>query len=475
MASTTTQLIAGTTLQVVLAAINKQMAADAWAADYAARGEKVKLARQYVDGDQDAKLTKERTEQLNLPIGTKSAFTANYCDTVIQTMVDRIDLEKMQADNDKASAWAEGVMLDNDFESLQLDLHEACIRDGDAYLMVMPVNGKPVLLFEPAWDGTSGMLVYYSRKGGMKAIEVAIKVWSEREILRANAYFADRIEKYSSAGGKGLTLMEDPTPWLDRFGMPLGVPVVHFPNRSRAEEEFGLSELENVTPLQDALNRTIHSMIISGEYTAYKQFYTIGLPAPDKTAPGRWHEWLSKNAEGKTQLGIEATRKTEVGTLGEGTMAPFIDQCKFLIQQIGFVTRTPSPEMMAGDNSSGESLKQREIGLLGKVKRFETKISSSWRRVMDLAWKVQATFTTDEQPPEYQRFTPQWGAAELRNDADLIANAKAVRDDVPRLEYLRMIAAVWGWDEDKIKKLADQVQQESDQRAMTLGSQMPTF
>lgn len=474
MASTTSTL-QSTTLQVVLAAVKAQMASDAWSEDYTMRGRKVAQARQYVDGDHDAKLTKERLEQLNLPMGTKSAFTANYCDTVIQTMVDRIRLEKMQADNNAAAAWAEAVLLDNDIEALQLDLHEACVRDGDAYLMVMPVNGNPILTFEPAWDGTSGMLIYYTRKGGIKKIDVAIKVWSEREVLRANAYWDDRIEKYSNAAGKGLILMEDPTPWLDRDGLPLGVPVVHFPNRARAEEDFGLSELENVIPLQDALNRTIHSMVISSEYTAYKQFYTIGLPAPDKTAPGRWHQWTVKNQQGTDQLGIDNSRFVEVGTLGEGTMAPFIDQCKFLIQQIGFVTRTPSPEMMAGDNSSGESLKQREIGLLGKVKRFETKVSSAWRRVMDLAWKVQATFTTEEQPPTYQRFTPQWAAAELRNDGDLIANAKAVRDDVPRIEYLRMIASVWGWDEDKIKRLDDQVQRESDQRAMTLGSQMPTF
>jgi len=461
-----------TTLQLALGLLSKQIAVDAWTADYSDRGTKVKQYRDYVDGDQDAKLTKNRLEQLNLPIGTKSAFQANYCDKVVQTFINRIVLEKITSDNDTANKWVDMVWDDNSLDELQIEVHEAAIRDGDTYVMVSTVDGKPVISHEPAWDGSSGMMVFYLNAGGRKTVTAAIKVWTEMDVLRVNIYYSDRIEKFSNAGGNGLKLLET-LPWLDRNRAPLGVPVVHFRNRAKTHEDFGLSELENIIPLQDALNRTIHSMVMAGEFTAFQMYYTIGLPAPNKIQPGSIWEYTQKTPDGRDQLGLDPSRKTELGTFPQGDLAPFINECMFFIEQIGFISNMPSKEMMASSAASGDALKERESELLGKVRRFETSAGSRWRKVFDLAWSLQNTF--GEIPPMYTRLYPDWQAAEMRNDAELVSIAKSIRDDIPRDEFLRLVGVVWGWDDAKIKSIIQAKAAEENQLLAAFQGQLPEF
>lgn len=451
---------------MTLKALNKEIARQAAAADFVERGRKVEQFRRYVEGDHDAKLSKEKLEQLNLPLNVKSAFTTNYCDTVIQTMVDRIALERFDADNARASDWAMQLLEDNDFEQLQDDLHESVLRDADGYLMVSfdPVTRSVQLTVEPAWDGASGTMAFYSGANGRRSMTAAVKIWAELDATRVNVYYPDRVEKFTNEGGRWREY-EPPARWVTRQGTAIGIPIIHFTNRKRAGTEYGLSELENVIPLQDALNRTVHSMVMSAEHTAFKIRYTIGAPAPDKFAPGTWLAF--------GENGLRPDQRLEIGTLEQGEITPFIEQAKFFIHQIGATSRTPLPELMGSDDSSGEALKQREIGLLGKVRRFEKQATSEWRNVLNLAWWVQATY--GEQPPKFQRITPRWTDPEIRNANEVITNAKLVRDDISRGEFLRLVSTYFGWDEKRIEKILQDVEAEIQQRIAALGSQLPDF
>ena len=53
------------------------------------------------------------------------------------------------------------------------------------------------------------------------------------------------------------------------------VPVVPFPNLG--EGSFGMSELRDVVPLQDALNKTLLDMLVGSESQALPQRYALGL------------------------------------------------------------------------------------------------------------------------------------------------------------------------------------------------------
>ena len=88
-----------------------------------------------------------------------------------------------------------------------------------------------------------------------------------------------------------------------------------------------------------------------------------------------------------------------------------------------------------------------------------------------MAWTIQVTYGI--QPPTYQEFTAKWGAAEIRNNTEVIANANAIRDFIPRMEYYRILAPVFGWTEAKVQELADMAQTEELARLAKLG--VPTY
>lgn len=130
---------------------------------------------------------------------------------------------------------------------------------------------------------------------------------------------------------------------------------------------------------------------------------------------------------------------------------PFIEEANFVIEQIGSVTMTPIPSAMGTSASSGEALKQREVGLIGKVKRAQTRFGNGWEDVTKLSARLQDAY--GKTAPESKLWRTKWQDASPRNDKDVIANAMAVRDVVGDAEVLRLIAPVYNYDEKKIRDL----------------------
>lgn len=158
----------------------------------------------------------------------------------------------------------------------------------------------------------------------------------------------------------------------------------------------------------------------------------------------------------------------------QGEIVPFIQQAQWLTSEIGKITRTPAPEFMGSDTASGEALKQREIGLLGKVKRFQVKAGNSWEDWIKLTHRVQLAFGT-EKPPTYTRLYARWADAELRNDKQTVENVLLVADRIGEQETLRQLATVFKWDETKIKQIMAEKQQDKQGAITTALANMPTF
>lgn len=418
-----------------------------WVADVTAWGELVALYREYAEGNHRAKLTQEMREMLRISDGRNDQFTLNYCDMVVQTMADRLRVASVDGDNDAATRWAADVLAFNRMDGLQMDIHDAAIRDGVTYAMVAYDNDAqmPVIVHEPAWDGEVGMIAVYDR--AYKNIVAAVKVWQEVDHRRANIYFADRVERYSEFEGQLQQIDEQAVAWVDLNGGAVGVPVVAFMNRAKSRMTTGISELASVIPMQDALNRTLVSMVMTSELTAFQLRIALGFPPPRKVTPGMWIVI--------GEQGLDNTQQVDARVMEQGQLVPFLNQAQFLIDQISMVSRTPLPTQMGGDNASGEAIKQREIGLLGKVERFKIKGGNAWEDVLALAARVQQAFGR-AQPPVTTRWYAKWEQSEIRNDAEVVANAIAVREIVGDAEVLRLIAPVFDYDEVKIAALLEE-------------------
>lgn len=440
------------------------------------RAVKVETYRKFADGDHPVNLNAAMRNMLRLQ-SADSALTMNLCDSIVQYMADRLIVTSINADSDAGKEWSQNVLNVNRFDGLQMDVTEAALRDGDTFVSVAFDNATqtPMFYHESAYDGTDGVIAIYDRT--RRNLQLVVKVWQEdgdETKTRVNLYFPDRIEKYiGGEGGNFAKYQPDedttwPVKWVGSDGKPLGVPFVHFRNRARGNSTHGLSELTNMIPLQESLNRTLISMIMTAELTGFPIRVARGFNPPADLSPGVFITISKDQPLSKDEI-------ADVDVLAQGQITPFLEMAEFLVQKMGTISRTPSPEFMGGDTASGEALKQREIGLLGKVKKFQVKGGNSWEDVLLMAVKVANAFAKTNRPPTIQRFNCKWANAEIRNDVNIVKNIKEMLPVMGEKQALIELKPVFGWDDATVDTIQKQKDEESTARLNRAGGILPAF
>jgi len=420
-----------------------------WVTEVTERGGFVNLWRKYERGEHRAEMTTEMRQMLRIsdsPVGRQ--FNANYCGMVIQSMADRLTVLGVEGDNDAATAWSAALLADNRFDGLQMDAIAASLRDGITFVMVGWDNDaqRVTLTHELAWDGTTGVIPIYDRAN--KTLIAAFKIWYEGadDARRVNLYYADHVEKYVMGVDGGMTaIVESSFLWIDTNGNALGVPLIPLANRARTASPLGTSEIDMAVGLQDAINRTLASMVITGELTGFPVRYAIGFVPPAGLAPGSW-----VTVAGGTAISNE--QRVELGVMEQGSLVPFIAQAEFLIDQIGEVTRTPLFRNGASSAASGESLKQREVKLVAKARQYQVRAGNAFEDMIAMAARVGAAFGSTI-PPVSGRWSCKWADAEMRNDSEVVANVVATRELIGDEQALRELAKVFKWDAPEVARI----------------------
>lgn len=441
-----------------------------WIEEQERLGRKAALFRAYALGDHRANLTPEMKRSLRIGDTTLSEMNDNYCGTVIETMLDRIMLRTVEADTEGASAWIVEVMRANRMDALQVDVHHAALRDGNAFLLVDTVEerGRKRVRFtlEPAFDGYAGMCVLYGAIND-RAPMLAVKLWTATtkeyaDTLRMNLYWPNRIERFEEVDGESIRQLST-EPWVDAAGEPLGVPVVHFRNKTTGYSPYGNSEIESVIPLQDALNRTMYSMIATAENTAFPIRALIGDRAPEALTPGMMLSFYAKGADNTvvapTDEQLNWLKSIRLEQFAQGELVPYLEQASWLKSEIFAVSNTPSEDIRS--NVSGESLKQREVKLLGKIKRFEAHAGNAWEDALLLAHRVQMAYG-DEAPPAFEELNAKWQDAQLRNNAQVIENSLKLFQGglIDQRTALKEISHIFGWTDREVTAILTATERE---------------
>lgn len=458
-----------------------QIATDAAITDYATRGAQVALYREYDAGSHANQLSQEMREVLRIGERDDYTFSANYMPVVINTLASRVTVASITADTEAATEWAQEVLDLNLFDRLQDVLHRATIRDGDSFLIVWwdDQAQRVRLTHEPAFDGTSGVIpIYYSDADTQP--RAVIKIWQEllskdgklTARLRVNVFTEGMIRRYASALGN-LSSVEPfeeadypfEQAWVDRQGNPLPIPFVHFKNRPSGQ--YGISEINNAIVLQDALNRTLSSLLLAAEKQGFPNRVAFGFEPPAELAVGGWI------AVGAGSLSKDQEARIE--TLPAGDLSQMLAAADFWISKIAATTSTPVPEMFGADNLSGEAFRQREASLLNKALSFQRHTGAAWEAALDLVWLVQDAYGT--RPPDYTRFATRWHPSDLRSEEKTVNNAIAVMSTgaISRAEFLRMLAPVYGWDEARIEQIIRESEQDAMSAAAASTSAVPDF
>lgn len=430
--------------------------------------------REYYVGEHSTQLTDRQRRYLQLKVGEE--FRANYCPIVVDALAERLHItgfDTGEGNDQDEIFW--GWWKDNRMGHQQGIIHLSAVRDGDAYLMVSwdDEEGQPKFTFEPGWDGAEGVKCHYSQdKRG--DILFASKRWKDDDSRdRLNLYFPDRIEKYvrnegDAGGGEGWAEYQDegeawPIPWLGTDGLALGIPVIHFKNKDQGYN-YGISELADIVPLQNALNKAIIDLVAAADTTAFRIFWMKGDdPSDIEITPGGWI--FSEKPPDSVDLGYFP---------GED-LSRLIEFKDAFVMEVARVSRTPiSYFQVSGHRPAEGTLKQEEMGLVAKARKRQVGMGNAWEDVMAVSrrlWNVYGDTESGEGHgvlDEEQDIETIWQDAQTRNEQAKMEELKLKR------EALRIpLETLWleaGYSPEQIVEMqeTDEYKAGEAQRAMLM-------
>ncbi len=412
------------------------------------------LYREYYEGLHETQLSDRLRAFMELK--TTTEFNLNLCPIVVDALAERLKVTGFEAGDQGETLWQ--WWRDNRMDSQQGVVHTGAVRDGDFFEMVEWDNeaGRPSFSFEMACSHGAGVKVHYSQEKRNK-IEYASKRWKVDKAKRLNLYFEDHIEKYISGesgfegnwqpytGDTGVIVLPGVfgacgwhwwTSTQGQGGEPLGVPVVHFKNKDQGYDR-GQSELANVIPLQNALNKAVIDLLGSADTSGFPIYAGTGDKwAAVKVSPGR--VVYSEKPDAK------------FGRIEAADLGPMIAVKDSFSMDIARVSRTPISYFQTSSQLPAEgSEQQREVGLIAKGEKCSTDFGNAWEDLMTIARRLHNAFGTGKLD-EKQRIEAQWKPLQKRNELDLL-NALTLKKQLGVSD-----AIIWGemgYDAEQITKM----------------------
>jgi hypothetical protein len=406
--------------------------------------------RNYYDGEHLYQLTDRMKEFLELDPNVK--FDLNYLPLAVDVLAERLVVLGFSGDEEIGGL--EGILAEwwkkNDMDAGQDDVHHSGLKDGDTYVIVGWDNEKKIPTFshETAYDGDYGVGVRYHNDGSKK-IRLAFKRWyveTGEPTQRMNIYTSDLIYKFvTTSGGWDIYKEEEgeewPLPWVDKRGEPLGVPVIHFKTKG-AGDQFGKSELHDLIPAQDALNKMVLDEIAGADIEGFGLITLSGGRPPDDMDLGPRKILYAPD-------GIW-------GSLAAGDLVALSDMVHNYIVRIAQLSRTPLQYFQSTKQIASEDTQRAyDTGIVSKADNISKHYGKSWTEAMRVGLRLDNTFGsggwTDEQ---IQDIKTVWGTFER---VDKLETEKKRADVAVRLveggASLRGALMVAGYSEGEIENL----------------------
>ena len=427
--------------------------------------------------------------------GLFSAFAENMCPAVVDAVSDRLELtgfestakttstvsvaspiegvpdrKRVEIEDDLGQrAWDLWEDLDMDVKSKEI--HREALTMGDGYVIVWPDDNMNVQI----WPQDAEQIVVEYDPDNEGRIRRAAKLWQiDDGRYRLNLYYDDHIRKLVTrtkklvrpnvGDAKNFVPFED-DPVVDN---PYGVvPVFHFPNRRTARP--GVSELRDVVPLQDGLNKAVADMLVTMEYAAFKQRYIIGLELELDPATGQPID-SSLSSAGVDRVVAIADTDAKVGQFDATDLTQFLKVQEKFWASAARVSGTPLHYfyIVEGDFPSGEAMKSAEARFVKKITDRQKDFGKVWREIMRFAMFIEGDLsdTQFKEPVEDGgvKLSVLWAPAEPRSQteiADTAVKKKAV--GVSPSQILKEL----GYDDETIDRMLEELATQQMANAVT--------
>lgn len=349
---------------------------------------------------------------------------SNYMGLVVDATAERIEVQGFRlvldgtepADGEEQDpngaddeAWRIWQANDLDADS-DTGITEA-VALGCSYTLVAPNPddaGTPLITFE---HPTQAIVEY--EPGSRRHRAAGLKVWRDDWTgqIMATLYLPDAVYKWQAPHRDGVPVGQlrwtertvDGETWPARN--PLGaVPLVEVANRRRMLGG-GVSEIADVTDIQDRINKTLADRLITQDFGAFPQKWSTGV-----------------DLEARFHIGRNRMIQTEAqdARFGDFTTAPLDPYSKAKVEDVKDIasrTRTPS-QYLLGEmlNISGEAMKAAESGLVSKVRQRMRPMGEAFETTMRLAFLAAG----DQARANASSMETIWRNPEFRTEGELV-------------------------------------------------------
>lgn len=386
--------------------------------------------RRYSDGDQDLAFATPKYAAIFGQLF--KSFSYNRTAGVVDAHADRLQVERFVTDQETVNDAVAEIWGRNRMDQRAGEVHKEALRAGDAYVIVWPETGDAYGdegVFPQLWPQRAGQIrVHYDdERPGL--VTLAAKTWRLHDgRLRLNFYFPDRIEKYITIqkaeqvpkNASALTHYQaDGEPWP--VPNPWGtVPVIHFANNA-GTGEYGASELRDVIPLQDALNKVLTDLILASEMGSFPQKVILGLDSDDPDV----QEGLRRLESGLNKIfTIPPDSGGTLPSIAEFTatdLSQIVTVVELFDKLISRVSRVPVHYLqMSGDFPSGRALRTAEAPFVSKIEDRQQAFGNCWEDAMGLALRMAGIAEPGDLSTVWKSAAPlsqddMWDLAEIKS------------------------------------------------------------
>lgn len=345
-------------------------------------------------------------------------FADNLCPTVVDSLVDRLQVRGFsdngpQANADTSTEAAEAVWTLNEMAVQSGAVMQDAALYGDAYVIVWP-DDEMVPAIYPQTPTECAVRYSRSRPG---RVELGGKLWRADDGRgRLTLYYPDRLEHFVTRG-KVTGGLPDKASRFTEYAeegpptVPNGwgvVPVYHFANGAGVGRA-GRSELAPVIPLQDALNKALIDMLVAMEFVAFPQRWATGVETPIDPDTG---QELPPFKFGTERLLTHPDKDVTFGQFPQADLAQHVQVQDSLRLEVARVSGVPVWLLLPGGTPpSGEALKMGESRIVKKAHDRMRAWGPRWAAVTALAMRMAQVSTSGE-------LETMWVAPETRQERE---------------------------------------------------------
>ncbi|WP_026533908.1 phage portal protein [Arthrobacter sp. H14] len=269
--------------------------------------------------------------------------------------------------------------LSNDMDQLANVAHREALTLGTSYVIVWAnAAGEPHVSVESARQ------VAVLRDPGTRRIVAAVKRWETDKTTEAVLYEADTITRLRANNVGAATFGQFAT--VEVVENPLGIPpVVALQNSDRLLDD-GVSEMQDLIPLVDALNKLLADMLVSSEYFARPRRWATGLEL-EEDEDGNSVNPISEDR----RMMVSEAPETKFGQLPAADLSAYEASTRVLLGQIMAVSALPAHYLgtLTDAPTSADSMRASESSLAARADARQAQFGRGWEDVARLMIAVR--------------------------------------------------------------------------------------